>query len=254
MSPGESRPNDALTVGSPSRAPLYKEVKRSLMKSLAAGEWKPGQAIPSERELAARFQVAIGTLRKAIDELTAENILVRQQGRGTFVAAHNQDRLMFYFFHIVRKNGGKEYPEVETLSFAKGRADAAESAKLRLERDAPVFRIVNRLSIGGEPVILDRIAIPQRLFPRLTARQFARRPNTIYHLYQTAFAVTVVRSSERLAAVSADGPTAKRLNIAAGTPLLEIRRVALTYNEAPVEYRRSLVHTAHFEYFSELGG
>lgn len=254
MSPGESRPNDALTVGSPSRAPLYKEVKRGLMKSLAAGEWKAGQAIPSERELAARFQVAIGTLRKAIDELTAENILVRRQGRGTFVAAHNQDRLMFYFFHIVRKNGGKEYPKVETLSFAKGRADAAESAKLGLERDAPVFRIVNRLSIGGEPAIIDHIAIPQRLFPRLTARRFARRPNTIYHLYQTAFAVTVVRSSERLAAVSADGATAKRLGIAVGTPLLEIRRVALTYNEAPVEYRRSLVHTAHFEYFSELGG
>ena len=253
MPPGKTLPSSALAVGGLGRAPLYKEVKRSLMQSLAAGEWKPGQAIPSEHDLAARFDVAVGTLRKAIDELTAENILVRQQGRGTFIAAHNQDRLMFHFFHVVRRNGGKEYPRVETLSFARGRADATESERLGLPRAAPVFRIVNRLRIGGEAVIVDHIVIPQRLFARLTARQFRERPNTIYHLYQTAFAVTVVRSSERLAAVSADRATAKRLGVAAGTPLLEIRRVAFTYNDAPVEYRRSLVHTARFEYFSELG-
>ena len=253
MPGGSPFSKQALTAGGPDRAPLYKVVKRSLMQSLAAGEWKPGQAIPPEHDLAARFDVAVGTLRKAIDELTAENILVRQQGRGTFIAAHNQDRLMFHFFHIVRRDGGKEYPTVEMLSFAKGRADATEAAKLGLPRAAAIFRIVNRLSIAGEAAMIDHIAIPQRLFARLTARRFQDRPNTIYHLYQTAFAVTVVRSSERLAAVAADATTARRMGVAPGTPLLEIRRVALTYNDAPVEYRRSLVHTARFEYSSELG-
>ena len=110
--------------GVPLAGPLYKDVKRQLMEALTRGEWKPGEAIPSERRLAERFGISIGTVRKAIDELVAENILIRQQGRGTFVATHNRDRLLFYFFHVVPEQGPKEYPEVELLSFARAKADA----------------------------------------------------------------------------------------------------------------------------------
>src|SRR5690606_21176071 len=68
--------------------PLYKGVKLLITQGRMAGEWRPGQAIPSESRLAGRFGVSLGTVRKAIDELVAEKILVRHQGRGTFVAAH----------------------------------------------------------------------------------------------------------------------------------------------------------------------
>src|SRR6476661_10875691 len=136
---------DTLTAGSPTFNPLYKEVKIRLTRGLAAGEWKPGAAIPSESRLAERFNVSIGTIRKAIDELVAERILLRQQGRGTFVATHTEDRTLFYFFHIVGKDGSRELPVTELLSFRKTRATAAEEERLGLARGAPTYRIQNLL-------------------------------------------------------------------------------------------------------------
>ena len=241
-----------LIAGAALDTPLYKEVKRLLTETLSNGEWKPGTAIPSERILAARFNVSIGTVRKAVDELVGENILIRQQGRGTFVAAHNRARLMFHFFHIVRSDGGKETPEVVLLSFGSGVADTEEAAHLAIKPGAKVFRIRNVLRLAAGPIIFDTIVIPQALFPKLTTAKFRNRPNTIYHLYQSAYGITVVRSAERLRARLADAESAGVLGIKVGAPLLEIRRVALTFNDAPVEFRRSLVNTEHYEYFSDL--
>ncbi len=101
-------------------------------------------------------------------------------------------------------------------------------------------------------MIFDTIVIPQTMFPKLTAARFKGRPNTIYHLYQSEYGITVVRSAERLRARLADAESAGILEIKQGAPLLEIRRVALTFNDVPVEFRRSLVDTEHYEYFSDL--
>jgi GntR family transcriptional regulator len=234
-------------------APLYRDVKRRLTHSIAGGEWSPGEALPSETKLAQRFDVSIGTLRKAIDELVAEHIVVRHQGRGTFVAAHSQTRLMFHFFHIVPRAGDKQYPQTRTLAFRRDRADAAEAAKLALAAGEAVYRVRNLLSLGGNPVIIDELVVPQRLFPDLTEKILTGRDNTIYHLYQTRYGINVLRTSERLRAALADADTARLLGLKPGAPLLEIARVALTYHDAPVELRRSLVNTAEHDYFSDLG-
>ena len=239
--------------GVPFAGPLYKDVKRRLTEALTRGEWKPGDAIPAERLLSERCGTSIGTIRRAIDELVAENILIRQQGRGTYVASHNRDRLLFYFFHIVDEQGIKRYPEVELLSFAKAKADRAAAELLGLAAGDSVYRIRNRLSLAGVPVIIDDITLPVATFPGLTERQFRHRTSTIYNLYQEAFGVSVVRASERLRATLADAETAVLLSIARGSPLLRIRRIALSYNEAPIELRVSLVDTTRYEYFADIG-
>lgn len=241
-----------LMAGAAADSPLYKEVKRLLTETIQSGEWKPGTAIPSERQLSGRFHVAVGTLRKAVDELVQERILIRQQGRGTFVAAHNRDRMMFHFFHIQREDGDKPTPDVETLSFKSARADEIEASRLGIATGDKVFRIQNVLRLAADPVIFDRVTIPQALFPGLTAAQFKNRPSTIYHLYQSVFGITVVRSAERLRAVRAETESAAILGVPKGAPLLEIRRVAMTFHDAPVEARTSLVNTEHHEYFSDL--
>jgi GntR family transcriptional regulator len=234
--------------------PLYKEVKRLLTQSLIEGEWPAGAALPSETRLAERFSVSIGTLRKAIDELVAERIVTRHQGRGTFVAKHSASRLMFHFFHIVGRDGGKDYPTTRTLSFRRGsKASAEEAARLATKPGAPVIRIRNLLSLAGRPVILDDIVLPQALFPDLTEKIFTVRDNTIYHLYQTRYGINVLRSSERLSAVLADADAAPLLEVRKGAPLLAINRTALSFREMPVELRRSLVNTAEHEYASDLG-
>jgi GntR family transcriptional regulator len=237
--------------GVPFAGPLYKDVKRRLTEALTRGEWKPGDAIPAERLLSERCGTSIGTIRRAIDELVAENILIRQQGRGTYVASHNRDRMLFYFFHIVDEQGIKRYPEVELLSFVKGKADRAAAELLGLAAGDSVYRIRNRLNLAGVPVIIDDITLPVAAFPGLTERQFRHRTSTIYNLYQEAFGISVVRASERLRQHRRrDGGPAID---ARGSPLLRIRRIALSYNEAPIELRVSLVDTTRYEYFADIG-
>ena len=244
---------DTQAPGLPLAGPLYKDVKRRLTEALTSGEWKPGDAIPAERLLSGRFGASIGTIRRAIDELVAENILIRQQGRGTYVASHNRDRMLFYFFHIVDEQGTKRYPEVELLAFARARADRAAAQHLGLAVGDAVYRIRNRLSLAGTPVIIDDITLPVALFPGLTERQFRHRTSTIYNLYQEAFGISIVRASERLRATVADAETASLLSLAPDSPLLRIRRIALSYNEAPIELRISLVDTSRYEYFADIG-
>lgn len=245
--------NDATIPAVPLTAPLYKEVKRQMMAGLTRGDWKPGEAIPSERRLSGQFGISIGTVRKAIDELVAENLLIRQQGRGTYVASHNRDRMLFYFFHVVPEDGPKAYPDVRLLSFGRGKADRIEAERLAIAAGDAVLRIRNLLTLADTPIIIDDITLPVARFPGLTERQFRTRTSTIYNLYQEAFGISVVKTSERLRAMLADADAATLLAVDAGAPLLQIRRVAFTYHDDPVEYRVSRVDTAHHEYWADIG-
>ncbi|MDA0226250.1 MAG: GntR family transcriptional regulator, partial [Proteobacteria bacterium] len=90
---------------SPTYSPLYRQIKGLLLDGLHGGEWRPGEGIPSEMELAVRFRVSQGTVRKAIDELAAENLLVRRQGKGTFVATHGEAEVRFRFLRLTPDAG-----------------------------------------------------------------------------------------------------------------------------------------------------
>ena len=232
--------------------PLYKEVKSRITRELAAGVWKPGDSIPSESRLAHDFAVSIGTVRKAIDELVAEKILLRQQGRGTFVATHSEDRTLFFFFHIVGKNGSRELPVTDLLSFRRVKAGSEEVLRLGIAPGSRVLRIRNLLKLSGKPVIFDEIVVPEALFPGLDEPAFAQRGGTIYGLYQARFGISVIRISERLSAAQPAQEVARLLEIGSRTPVLVIKRVAYTYNDLPVEYRASWVNTEGHEYLSDL--
>src|ERR1700741_2827438 len=98
-------PARAADADAPAFSPLYQQIKTLLVRSLQAGEWKPGEAIPSEMELAARFKGSQGTVRKAIDNLATENLLVRRQGKGTFVATHGEQTVQFRFLRLAPDDG-----------------------------------------------------------------------------------------------------------------------------------------------------
>jgi GntR family transcriptional regulator len=239
--------------------PLYRQVKRELQRLVEHGRYAPGDTLPSETVIARALGVSIGTLRRAVDELVHENLLVRRQGRGTFVAMHSADRFMFQFFHVEPRPDSpreapraREFPQVECLAFWRGRADDAEAAALRIAPGDAVLRFDNRLSLGGRPVVFDRIAVPQALFKGLTEKRFRERPGTVYSLYQTDFGITVLRTQERARAAAASREAARVLGVAQGQPLLEVHRVALTFADRPVELRVSVIHTAAHDYVSVL--
>jgi len=231
--------------------PLFRAVKRSLLHALETGVIAPGEALPSERELASAFGVSIGTLRHAVDELVAEHILVRRQGRGTFAATHNADRFLFQFFHVERRDGLREAPRVEMAAFERVRVDDEDIAQaLGVRLGEPAFQIDNRLLLQGRAVVHDRITLPVVLFRGLTEKRFRERPSTIYQLYQSEFGINVVRVLERASAVAADRLAARMLGVALGAPLMQVRRTALGFADKPVEYRISSINTTQHDYVS----
>ena len=232
--------------------PLYRAVKRALVQAIEAGRVAPGDALPSESELALAFGVAVGTLRRAVDDLVAEHILVRRQGRGTFVATHTGDRFLFQFFHIERGDGHREVPQVELLSFERGRIDDEAAAALSLRAGEAAFLLENRLKLQGRAVVHDRLTLPAALFRGLTERRLRERPSTLYHLYQAEFGITVVHTHERLRAVAADRSAARVLGVGLGMPMLQVRRTAIALGGRAVEYRSSLVLTQAHEYVNRL--
>ena len=111
---------------SPTFSPLYRQIKNLILQALENGEWRPGDVIPSEMELAVRFNVSQGTVRKAIDELSAENLLLRRQGKGTFVASHNDPRAFFRFLRLAAING--EIGQSRSVPLECWRAKAGQEA------------------------------------------------------------------------------------------------------------------------------
>ncbi|MEO5845052.1 MAG: GntR family transcriptional regulator [Caldimonas sp.] len=232
--------------------PLYRAVKQAVLAAIEAGAFPPGAALPSEAELARSFRVSIGTLRKAIDELGAEHIIVRRQGRGTFVATHTQGRFLFQFFHVERSDGLREHPQVDLVSFERSRADDVAAAALQVRPGEPVIEIENRLRLQGRAVVHDRIVVVARLFKGLTEKRLGDRTGTIYQLYQSAFGISVIRAVERSRAGPSPAATCRVLGIPPGLAVLHVHRTALTFGDRPVEYRHSIIDTTRHEYVNLL--
>ena len=247
-------PSPAFAPIAPAAAdmPLYRAAKRALLEAIASGRYAPGQALPSETALATSMGVSIGTLRHAVDELVADHILVRRQGRGTFVATHNSERFVFQFFHVEGRDGTRALPVVELLAFERIRADDEAAEALAVRPGEPLLRIENRLSLQGRPVVFDTLHLPASLFKGLTEKRFRERPGTIYQLYQFDYGITVVRVLERATAVAADRSAARVLGLPPGAPVLRVRRTALGFGDRPVEWRISIIHTAQHDYVHTL--
>ena len=233
--------------------PLYVQVRHLLERALEAGEWAPGTAIPSEFALAARFGVSQGTVRKAIGVLAAENLLVRRQGKGTFVATHTEEKSGFRFLRIRRNDGKPEYPGNRLIELRRARASAETARLLGLKAGDGVFVLRRVLEFGGAPAIFDDITLPAALFNGLTRARYAAYPGSMYGFFETQFGVRMLRAEERLHAVAADATSAPILRVAQGAPLLAVDRVSFTYGDRPVEFRRGLCTTRHEHYWNTLG-
>jgi GntR family transcriptional regulator len=229
--------------------PLYRQVKAVLTKRIADGVWVAGGVLPSELDIAADLGVSHGTVRKALDELAAENLVVRRQGKGTFVARHDEERILFQFFKLIPDSGERRFPDSRILSVDVHDADADAARVLDLRKGARVVMLERVRMLADRVCILERITLPKTLFPGIEKRDL---PNNLYELYRSDFGVTIMRATERLKAVAASRREAKHLDVAVGTPLLAVDRTALAIDGAPVEWRVSLCRTDTVHYLSDV--
>ena len=239
----------------PAFSPLYQQIKGLILQGLQSGEWKPGEGIPSEMELAARYRVSQGTVRKAIDELANNNLLVRRQGKGTFVATHAEQQVQYRFLKLMpdmgqpKRDGPAQRKIIDCKRF---RANAEIGRALALRTGDAVLQVRRVLSFAGAPTILEDLWLPGAPFKGLTAERLSDYHGPMYALFETEFGVRMVRAEERIKAVVPDDAQCKLLEIKSHTPLLSVERTAFTYNDTPMELRRGFYVTSAHHYHNVL--
>ena len=248
-------PPSAGGLPAPAFSPLYQQIKGLILQSLQSGEWKPGESIPSEIDLAARFRVSQGTVRKAIDDLAAENLVIRRQGKGTFVATHAEHQVQYRFLRLLPDSGdasveGPAERHIIDCKLVRAPADVARSLGLRTGESVIQARRV--LSFQSIPTILEDIWLPGQAFKGLTAAHMANYPGPTYAMLELDFGVRMVRAEEKIRAVLPDPEQATLLQVTPATPLLSVERLAYTYNDVPMELRRGLYRTDTHHYRNEL--
>jgi len=236
-------------------SPLYRQIKSLILQSLDQGEWKPGESIPSEMDLAARFQVSQGTVRKAIDELASEHLLIRRQGKGTFVATHHEPHVRYRFLRLAADDAATSEgvrADSRLIDCQRTRASADLARALKLQAGDTVVAIRRVLSFDGVPTVLDDIWLVGSLFKDLSPEALARYRGPLYAWFESDFGVSMVRADEKLRAVAANDESANLLGVTLGTPLLQVDRVSYTYGERPVEMRRGRYLTDRYHYRNSL--
>ena len=237
---------------SPAFSPLYQQIKTLMTRSLRVGEWRPGEAIPSEIELAARFKVSQGTVRKAIDELSAENLLVRRQGKGTFVATHAEQKNQYRFLRLMPDGDEAGRVQRRFIDCRRLRSPADVARSLALKPGDAVVNVRRVLTFNAVPVVFDDIWLPGQLFKGLTAERLSDYKGPMYGLFESEFGVHMIRADEKIRAVAADAVSAPALAVEAGHPLLSVERLSFTYDDKPVEFRHGLYNTAGYHYRNAL--
>jgi GntR family transcriptional regulator len=243
------------SLSAPAFSPLYQQIKGLILQGLQSGEWKPGEGIPSEMELAARYRVSQGTVRKAIDELANNNLLVRRQGKGTFVATHAEQQVQYRFLKLMPDSGQpkRDGPAQRKIIDCKRlRANAEIGRALALRTGDAVLQVRRVLSFAGAPTILEDLWLPGAPFKGLTAERLSGYHGPMYALFETEFGVRMVRAEEKIKAVVPDDAQCKLLEIKSHTPLLSVERTAYTYNDTPMELRRGFYVTAAHHYHNVL--
>jgi GntR family transcriptional regulator len=236
----------------PAFRPLYEQIKILLTQSLVSGEWKPGEAIPSEIELASRYRVSQGTVRKAIDELAAEHIVVRRQGKGTFVATHAEENIQYRFLRLTPDEGVPAGMQRRLLDCRRMRPPPDVARTLALKAGENAVELRRLLLTAGRPVVLDDIWLPGTLFKGLTTEKLQGYRGPMYSLFETEFGVRMIRAEEKIRAVAASAEDAQALALPAGAPLLSVERLSFTYGDKPVELRRGLYNTSAHHYRNVL--
>jgi len=233
--------------------PLYNSVRTHILAKLRSGEWQPGTKIPTEPELAKLFAVSIGTVRKAVEDLVSEKVLIRRARIGTTVATHEQHNQFSTFFNFQARESSEMLIEPKLLSFKKVLADANLSKILEVHQGDPLILIDNLRIINGQPAMYDQIWLPQKKFQKLTQKGFETREGSIYSLYQSQFMMTIVRIHEQVEAIKAPEFVMQELNLKKTDPVLKISRYAYSYGDEIVEYRNRYVNSALSLYQNEIG-
>lgn len=230
--------------------PLYKQVYDLLTARLVEGYWKPSQLLPSEMVLAEELGVSQGTVRKALNQMVAEKMLQRQQGKGTFVAEHTQESDLFRFFRLREPHGEILIPETVVLGSSRRTVSEDEAKKLNLDANALVVELTRVRSIHNKPAIIEKVIQPLSVFPDIDKN--TNLPNALYILYQEKYGITVMSVNDEIRAVEIPDAYAQHLDLKKGSPVLMIERSSVNIDGRVVELSTAYCSSENFVYSVQL--
>ncbi|NTG42683.1 GntR family transcriptional regulator [Rhizobium rhizogenes] len=234
------------------RLPRYQRLRDDLAARINRQEWRPGESIPSEAELSATYSVAVGTVRKAIDQLVADGVVERHQGRGTYVRRARFNSSLFRFFRFQSESGERRVPESRILRRESIAAPSAVASALRLREGDPVISLSRLRLIGGVPLLAEEIWLERSRFEALLTIDTSEFGDLLYPLYEERCEQVVVSAEETLTVEIAPPLQARLLGLEPGSPLVVIERVAFDLERRPLEWRRSRGPADRFRYHVDI--
>ena len=242
-----------MTSIKPSPKPLYKQVKEHLVNRVLAGEWKPGQILPSETRLAAEYELSQGTVRKAIEEMASEGLVTRKAGKGTFVTSHNGDYKPFRFHRLFSNSGEKVANDQTTLLLSSAALAGARTATaLNLKIGTKGTKLLRLRLFYGHPALLETIFLPCALCPDADAILQKANPGSIYLFLEQQYNLLITRVVEQVRSRHPTEAEARYLEIPMDTPILEVERTAYSLGGKPVEWRTIVGVTDSIHYRNEV--
>ncbi len=239
-------------ISSDTRLPLYQRLRDHLAERIANHAWRPGEAIPTEAELAAAHGLSIGTVRKAIDCLVADGILERQQGRGTFVRRARFNSSLFRFFRFQSESGERRVPQSRIIRRKELPAPSAAASALRIPPGEPVIHLSRLRLIDGVPLLAEEIWLQKARFAAIMEIESGEFSDLLYPLYEEHCGQVVVAADEVLTVETANAMQARLLRLQPGAPLIVIERLAFDLERRPIEWRRSRGPADRFRYHAEI--
>lgn len=230
--------------------PLHHQVFRDLKAALDANEWRPGDRVPTERELAERYGCSLITIRHALGELVREGRIERTRGRGTFVLPPRIERDIggtMSFAEEMRRRGLDPATRVITARIEP--AGEVVAGHLGIVQDAPVVHLERVRLGGGEPLLLEQARLPAERFPGLLAFDFERR--SLYDILADRYSTPIVRARESVEPVTLRRREAELLGVPNRSLALQVDGIAYAASGEAVETARSFVRGDRTRYYLE---
>lgn len=211
--------------------PLYQQVRKEVLAAIKDGEWLADESLPSETDLARRFGVSQGTVRKALDALVVEDVLYRRQGVGTFVAGVRDDLLCARFVPLAGQDGVTA--QVEFISCLRMHAGEVFADMLGLRRGSTLWQVRRLLRVNGDVAGVEEMLLPESFYLELETRRIREMKGNLRELIWRDHGARLVDDPVRYRAVPATVAESRILMVEINEPLLQLSRLSRDYEGQP---------------------